>query len=303
MMFEDSQTQAARDAAARSSALDADFAREFIHATATVNGVRLHYVSGGDGPVVVLLHGFTETWFGFRHLLPLLTDAGYSVIAPDLRGLGDSERPLAGYDKRTLAEDVRALAHQLGHKRVLLVGTDEGGQVAYAWAARYPAEVERLVFFEAGLPGISKQEQVPWHDAFQSVADLPEALVAGRERVYLEWFYRNLTHDPASIAREAVDEYVRTYSKPGAMRAGFSLYRAKPQNVLDVRELAKRKLPMPVLALGGASASGSVPLDTMRAVAMNARGGIVPRAGHYLAEERPAFLAEQILAFFKESAK
>jgi pimeloyl-ACP methyl ester carboxylesterase len=167
----------------------AEFNRTFMHHTANVNNVRLHYVMGGRGEPVVLLHGFAETWYMWRHIMPELAKH-YTVIVPDLRGAGDSDKPATGYDKRTLAEDVHQLVRQLGHQRLFLVGHDIGLMVAYAYAAAHPADVRRLALLDAPIPGtkvFEDMERSPrvWHFAFHNVQNLPESLVAGRERIYL----------------------------------------------------------------------------------------------------------------------
>ncbi|MDQ1262508.1 MAG: hypothetical protein QG575_1689, partial [Euryarchaeota archaeon] len=234
-----------------------EFDRMFSHHTAKVNDVRLHYVIGGRGDPVLLLHGFAETWYMWRHIMPELAKY-YTVIVPDMRGAGDSDKPIIGYDKRTMATDVHQLVQQLGYQRIFLVGHDIGLMVAYAYAAAYPADVRRLVLLDAPIPGTKVFEEFvssgsAWHFAFHSVRNLPESLVAGRERTYLtEGFYRALSYNPAAFTEADVDEYVRCYSSPGGMRAGFEYFRAFPDDSKQNKEYLKSKLSMPVLALGGA---------------------------------------------------
>ncbi|WP_193196829.1 alpha/beta fold hydrolase [Nostoc sp. MG11] len=165
------------------------FDQSFTHHTIQVNGVRLHYVVGGKGDLVVLLHGYAQTWYEWRKIMPALAEH-YTVIAPDLRGAGDSDKPLTGYDKRSLANDIYQLVKQLGFQQVYLVGHDIGLMVAYAYAAAHPDDVKRLVVIDAPIPGVEPWEEVitspmVWHFAFHAVPNLPEALVAGRERTYL----------------------------------------------------------------------------------------------------------------------
>jgi pimeloyl-ACP methyl ester carboxylesterase len=280
--------------AATASVDDAAFARAFSHHTASVNGVQLHYVAGGAGPPDVLLHGWPQTWRGWRGVMPGLADAGYAVIAPDYRGAGHSDKPAGGYDKATMARDVRALVRQLGHDRVRLVGHDIGLMVAYAYAAQFPDEVERLVLMDAPLPGTSvfeelKRDPRTWHFPFHQAQGVPEMLVAGREREYLSHFYHGpFTYDPSGVTEADIDAYVAAYRLPGASRAGFELYRAFPQDEADNRAFAKAKLPMPVLALGGEMSFGEAIVPMAREVATDARGGAVPGAGHWIAEENPA---------------
>jgi pimeloyl-ACP methyl ester carboxylesterase len=280
------------------------------HHTDLVNGVRLHYVTAGEGVPVVLLHGWPQTWYEWRRIIPALA-ARYSVVAPDLRGLGDSSRPATGYDKRTVAEDVYLLLQKLDLGRVFLVGHDWGGPVAYALAAAHPERVRRLVLLDTMIPlaeSAGSVASVPgvlplWHIAFHGVRDLPEALVTGRERIYLSWFFRELAYDPSAITSEDVEEYVRCYSAPGALRAGFEYYRAADQDAVHNRENAHTKLKMPVLALGGRR-GGFGPLVKISAesVAEDVRGEALDRCGHWIPEERPEILVNQLLRFFGEES-
>ena len=280
-------------------------ASNFTHHTIALDGVRLHYVTAGAGDPVVLLHGWPQTWYEWRLIMPALA-AGYTVIAPDMRGLGDSSRPPTGYDKRTIANDIHQLVSKLGFEKIFLVGHDWGGPVAYAYACAHPNDVRKLVILDVTIPGES-WERIPqitrrggiWHLAFHNVRDLPEALIQGRERTYLSWFYRS-GYDPSAISEEAVDEYARCYSAPGALRAGFEYYRAIFTDIDHNKENAKTKLKMPVLAFGGEVGFHKLPLRSMQELAENVRGGVIERCGHWIAEERPEFLSEQLLAFFAE---
>lgn len=177
-----------------------EFNRTFTHHTANANGVRLHYVTGGHGEPVILLHGFASTWYMWRHVMPELAKR-YTVIAPDLRGVGDSAKPTTGYDKRTMAEDIYQLVRQLGYQRIFLVGHDIGLNVAYSYAAAHPEDVRRLVLLEGLLPGVGdwdemKRNPIFWHFGFHSVPNLPEALVQGRERIYLNEFWEHGSYNP-----------------------------------------------------------------------------------------------------------
>lgn len=277
----------------------------FAHHSATFDGVRLHYVTAGRGDPVVLLHGWPQTWFEWRRIIPTLAQH-YTVIAPDMRGLGDSSRPQTGYDKRTIANDIYQLVRSLGFEKILLVGHDWGGPVAYAYACAHPADIRKLVILDVTIPN-ENWDRIPqisrkggiWHLAFHNVRDLPEALVAGRERIYLSWFYRT-GYNPSAISEEEIDEYVRCYSAPGALRAGFEYYRAIFTDIDHNKENAKTKLKMPVMAYGGDRGFRNAPLHSMKELAENVRGGMIERCGHWIAEERPEFLIEQLLAFFGE---
>ncbi|WP_315717352.1 MULTISPECIES: alpha/beta hydrolase [unclassified Bradyrhizobium] len=281
----------------------------FTHRFETVEGVRLHYVSGGppDGEVVVLLAGFPESWFAWRKVMPLL-GSRYRVIAPDLPGQGDSDRPAEGYDTQALATAVHRLLQQLGVTSYHLVAHDIGAWVAYPYAALFEAEVRSLALLDAGIPGVTLPEALPfapdrawrtWHFAFHAVADLPEMLIHGRERDYLAWFLRRKGADPQAFSESDLDEYARVLTKAGGLRAGLAYYRAAALSALQNRELKQRgKLKPPVLAVGadqGSIVDMAVPL---REVADHVEGITISACGHYIPEEQPAILAEELKAFF-----
>ncbi len=273
---------------------------DLVHGRVDLQEVRLHYVTAGQGEPVILLHGFPESWFAWRRVIPALAER-YTVVAPDLRGVGDSTKPQGGYDKRTVAGDIHELVRALGHERIRLVGHDIGGWVAYPYAAMYPDEVEQLVILQALAPGygLERNMQEAWHFRLHMEPDLPEALISGRERIYLNRFLSNGVYDRSAISPEALDEYVRCFSTPGAVRAFCNYYRALPQDVKDNAELATKKLRMPVLALGGEFADGDNILASVQQVAEDVRGGTVERAGHFIPEERPDRLVELMLDFFE----
>lgn len=282
------------------------FAKTFTHNTGSVNGIRLHYVIGGQGEPILLLPGWPETWYAWRKVMPTLAQH-YTVIALDMRGLGDSDKPEGGYDTRTVAEDIYGLVGQLGFKRIFLVGHDVASWVAYAYTAAHPDSVLRLVVLDAAIPGVTPEQAFQlsrdsktWQFVFHAVPDLPEELTAGRERLYLSWFFQAKSAHPEAIGETDIDEYVRCYSAPKAMRAGFEYYRAVFDDITQNQEYAKTKLKMPVLALGGEKATGNGMLHTMQMAASDVRGGIVNDCGHYIPEERPDYLADQILSFFGE---
>jgi pimeloyl-ACP methyl ester carboxylesterase len=278
----------------------------FSHRTASVNGIQMHYVIGGQGDPIVLLHGWPETWYAWHKVMPALAK-NYTVIAPDLRGLGDSSKPLTGYDGNTVAEDIHQLVTQLGFESIFLVGHDIGSFVAYPYAAAHPTEVKRLVVMEVPPPitGIFPPP-IPalWWIFFQQTPDVPEALVQGKEMTYLSWFYQNLAYNPAAITQEAINEYVSHYSAPGAMRAGFEYYRAIPQDAMQNENYSKTNLTMPVLTLGAGyiPAFGGNPNtaaeDVMKMLAQNVTGIIVPNSGHYIAEEQPDVVVKLLNNFF-----
>jgi microsomal epoxide hydrolase len=285
----------------------------FEHRFETVDGVRLHYVVGGraDGEVMVLLAGFPESWFAWRKVMPLLA-AAYRIIAPDLPGQGDSDRPMGGYDTQTLATRVRGLLQKIGIGQYFLVAHDVGAWVAYPYAALFGGEVRRLVLMDAGIPGITLPEALPtapdrawrtWHFAFHAIPDLPEMLIAGREREYLDWFLRRKTANPETFSDADVAEYLRVFIKDGGLRAGLAYYRAAALSAQQNRQLsAKGKLQMPVLALGSDQGSIADMASPLRAFAEEVHGGVIANCGHFLPEEQPAAVAGELNAFIGASS-
>jgi pimeloyl-ACP methyl ester carboxylesterase len=277
------------------------------HHYAKLSGVTLHYVTAGVGVPVVLLHGWPQSWYEWRHVMPKLAER-YRVIAPDLRGLGDSSRPLEGYDKKTVAADLwELLSDRLGLHRFHIVGHDWGGPTAFALAAAHPDAVTSLAILDVTIPGIGpdiSQGGKRWHHAFHMTPDLPEALVQGRERAYLSWFYREFSWQPDAIAEADIAEYLRTYTAPGALRAGFSYYRNIPRDIADNKALLESgfRLGMPVLALGGermeARGRGRQPEESLRCIADDVTGGVIAESGHFIPEEQPEALTEQLLGLF-----
>ena len=281
----------------------------FEHRFATVDGVRLHYVTGGkeDGEVVVLLAGFPESWFAWRKVIPLLA-SGFRIVAPDLPGQGDSDRPQSGYDTQALATMVQGLLQRLGLTRYCMAAHDVGAWVAYPYAALFGGEVRRLVLMDAGIPGITLPDALPtapdrawrtWHFAFHGLPDLPEMLIAGRERQYLDWFLRRKTANPETFSDDDITEYLRVFTKDGGLRAGLAYYRAASLSAQQNRELAARgKLTMPVLALGADQGSIADMAAPLRAYAEDVRGGVIANCGHFIPEEQPEAAASELSAFF-----
>ena len=277
----------------------------FTHNTVSVNGIKLHYVIGGHGDPVVLLHGWPETWYGWHKVMPPLAK-NHTVIAPDLRGLGDSSKPLTGYDGKTVAEDIHQLVTHLGFRAIFLVGHDIGTQVAYSYAAAHPTEVKRLAVMELTIPGFAPAGRMPlWWVVLHQTPDVPEALVQGKEMIYLSWFFHNLAYNPSVITQADINEYVSHYSAPGGMRAGFEHYRAFPHDAIENQNYSKTKLPMPVLALGGGyipTLGGNITMPTviygMKILAQNVTGITVPNSGHFIPEEQPVFVVKLLNNFF-----
>jgi pimeloyl-ACP methyl ester carboxylesterase len=279
----------------------------YTHYKTNVNGIQLHYIMGGkgEGDPIVLLHGFPQTWYEWRHIIPQLIANNYTVIAPDLRGLGDSERPQTGYDKKTIAEDIYHLVKKLGYSKIYLVAHDWGAAVAYSYAAAHPEGVNKMIILDIVLPGFGLEEAANfspnglWHLSFHAVRDLPEKLIEGKEDTYLNWFY-DWTYNQSAITSEAREEYIKQYSKPGALRAGFEYYRAVFEDAKQNKEYAKEKLlDMPILTIGGEAGLGNLTTISFQKVANNVTGITLPNTGHFIPEERPNFLTKQILEFFK----
>jgi pimeloyl-ACP methyl ester carboxylesterase len=274
------------------------------HHWAQVNDLSMHYVTAGpaDGPVTVLLHGYPQTWYCWRETIEHLVAAGRRCIAPDLRGLGDTTRPADGFDKRTIAGDVHELLAQLGIGDYDLVGHDWGGAVAFALAAHYDSRVRRMAIVDVAIPGDGQanigQGGRRWHHTFLKTLDLPEALIEGREEIWLRWFYDNYGHRPGVITEDAVREYLRTYAAPGALRAGFAWYRAIEQDVRDNTGLPK--LEIPVLAIGGGNGFGRAEEvgNSVRQMASNVEAVVFDECGHWVPEERPDQLSDVLLHFF-----
>lgn len=278
------------------------------HGVALADAVRLHYLYVGEGPdLVVCLHGFPQTgrlWERCaRHLPPR-----YTVVAPDLRGTGESARPAGGYDKRTMAADVLALVGSLGFGSVRLVGHDLGAAVAYTYAAQWPAEVSHLALIEMLLPGHGLEAMFAIrrpgefaHTPFFMAQDLPEWLLAGREAAFLEWFMRAMVVDQSALTPEDIASYASAYARPGALRAAFDMYRAFWRDAEDNRALAATRLPMPVLAVGAEGSVGRQLERSLEPLAADLRGVVFEGCGHFVPDEQPARLARELDAFFAES--
>jgi pimeloyl-ACP methyl ester carboxylesterase len=267
---------------------------------ANVNGTRLHYLAAGRGQPVVVLHGYAETSHMWRPLIPELA-ATHTVIAPDLRGAGQSAAPPGGYTKAEMAKDIHALAQKLGFEKIRLVGHDIGLMVAYAYAAQYPNEVDRIVLMDAFLPGVGNWRDVwlmrdLWH--FHFYGKTPLALVHGRERTYFEHFWNDFAANPAhSVSERDRRFYAKAYARPGGMRAGFEYFRAFEQDAEDFAHFAQTLLPMPMLVLTGEKASGEGLIRQGRLVAKNVEGVVVRNSGHWLMEEAPEQVIPKLVEF------
>ena len=267
---------------------------------ADVNGVRLHYLVAGQGDPVVLLHGYTQTSHMWRPLMAHLART-HTVIAPDLRGLGQSSIPADGYTKAAMAQDIHALVQSLGHERIRIAGHDIGLMVAYAYAAQYPSEVDRIALLDAFLPGVGNWRDVwllrdLWH--FHFYGETPLALVDGRERIYFEHFWNDFAADRTrSVPEHDRQIYTEAYARPGGMRAGFEIFRAFERDAEEFARFARTPLSMPMLVLTGEKASGDVLIQQGRLVATNVEGVVVRGSGHWLMEEAPDQVIPKLVEF------
>jgi pimeloyl-ACP methyl ester carboxylesterase len=265
-----------------------------------VDGVRLHYLTAGHGPAVILLHGYTQTSHMWRSIMPKLARK-FTVIAPDLPGIGDSSIPADGLDMKTAAFRIHGLARALGLQTAEVVGHDIGLMVAYAYAAQFPAEVGKLAVMDAFLPGVDGWEAVYndpgiWHFRFNGLT--PEKLVKGRERIYFDYFWNEFAADQAhSIPEPDRRVFAAAYARPGRMRAGWAYFVSFQQAARDFEALSRTKLRMPVLAIGGGKANGEVLGRQMKAVASDVTMIVLKNTGHWVMEERPRETTSALLKF------
>lgn len=269
--------------------------------TADVDGVSIHYLTAGQGhPALVLLHGYAETSLMWKPIIPALADR-FTVIAPDLPGIGDSAIPTDGLDMKSSAVRMHALVRSLGFDKAEVVGHDIGLMVAYAYAAQFPSEVTKLVLMDAFLPGVEGWEPVYnnpaiWH--FRFYGPTPEALVAGRERIYFEHFWNNFAADKTrSIPESDRQAYTAAYARPGRMRAGFAYFYSFQQTAKDFAQLAQTKLTMPVLSIGGEKSLGEALANQTKLVATNATTVVLKNTGHWILEENPKETTEALEKF------
>jgi pimeloyl-ACP methyl ester carboxylesterase len=268
--------------------------------TADVEGVKLHYLTGGQGPAVILLHGYAETSRMWRPILPLLAKR-FRVIAPDLPGIGDSGIPADGLDMKSAAARIHALVRSLGVEKARVVGHDIGLMVAYAYAAQFPAETEKLVLMDAFLPGVAGWEAIYnnpgiWHFRFNGPT--PEKLVQGRERTYFEHFWNDFAADKnRSIPEADRKAYTAAYSRPGRMRAGWAYFVSFQKAARDFALLAETKLTMPVLAIGGEKANGEALGEQAKLVASDVTVVVLKNTGHWILEERPQETTDELVKF------
>ena len=276
------------------------FPAEFRTQEIASNGVTVHVRIGGQGPAVILLHGYGETGDMWAPLAAELA-RDHTVIAPDLRGMGLSSRPAGGYDKKTQGHDVAGVLDALKIEHADLIAHDIGNMVGYAFAAQYQSRVSRFVVMDAPLPGVGPWEEILknpllWHFRFGG-PDM-ERLVAGRERIYLDRFWNEFSANPNAFSEVSREHYAKLYAEPGAMRAGFAQFAAFDQDATDNETfVAKGKLAMAVLAIGGEKSFGTMMASVMRAAATDVEGLVIANSGHWLMEEQPVATVAAVRAF------
>src|SRR5260370_20105891 len=268
--------------------------------TADIEGVKFHYLTAGHRPPLILMHGYAETSLMWKPIIPTLAER-FTVIAPDLPGIGDSSIPADGLDMATAAVRIHALARSLGIQKAEVVGHDIGLMVAYAYAAKFPADVGKLVLMDAFLPGVEGWETVYnnpgiWHFRFNGPT--PEALVQGRERIYFEHFWDDFAADKTHSIPEAMRKaYPAAYAQPGRMRAGWAYFVSFQKAATDFAELSRTKLTMPVLVIGGEKSLRAVLAQQMKLVASNVTAIVLPNTGHWVLEERPKETTDALVKF------
>ena len=268
--------------------------------TVPIEGVKLHYLTAGHGPTLILLHGYTQTSRMWRPIIPPLAEK-FTVIAPDLPGIGDSAIPKDGLDMKTAAIRIHALAKSLGIEKARVVGHDIGLMVAYAYAAQIPTETEKLVLMDAFLPGVAGWETAYnhpgiWHFRFNGPT--PEGLVRGRERIYFEHFWNNFAADKKrSLSKADRAAYTAAYARPGRMRAGWAYFVSFDQAAKDFAQLSQMKLSMPALAIGGDKADGELLGQQMKIVASDAKVVVLKKTGHWVLEENPKGTTDALMNF------
>ena len=278
----------------------------FTRRKVSIDGVGIDYVIGGDGPTLVLLHGYPQTWYEWRHILSPLAER-YTVIAPSLRGAGLSDAPPTAYDKKTIAGDIHGLLVELGRdKDIRLVGHDIGTMVAYAYAAAHPGDVRKLVLSEAPIPdpilytfpSLTPQGSGAWHFGFFNLMNgFPEELITGRESLWIAKFVDALEVVKGSVTPEDIAVYARYLSDPAHLSANLAWFRALPDDMADTAESRKTPLPMPVLAIGADGSLGDFVATQVKQYATNVTGLVVADSGHWIYEEHPDEMAQTLLDF------
>src|SRR5262252_4996456 len=284
--------------------LPAGFTDTFISRYIDTGDLRQHVVTGGEGPPLLLVHGWPQTWYAWRMLMPALA-RDFSVVAVDQRGIGLSDTPQDGYDTATLANDLVALMEALGHQRFALYGTDVGMPIAYALAADHPDRVDRLVVSEAPLPGISPSPPLflppglnerLWHLAFNQLPEVNEQLVTGREDIFFGAEF-DASAGTNKLPSDAVRYYIDILKDPDHLRGSFGFYRAIPTTSAQNQQRKEQRLTLPVLAIGGAESTGETVGNTMKLAADDVQAAVLTGSGHWVAEQAPEQLLTALTTF------
>ncbi|MDX2233500.1 MAG: alpha/beta hydrolase [Hyphomonadaceae bacterium] len=281
----------------------------FHHRTLIVGDVDLHVIEIGQGPPVVLVHGFPQHWWMWRRLMRELAAHGFRAVAYDQRGMGGSTISPAGYDKRTLARDLAGLLDALSIPDAAVVGYDHGGGVALSFAFEYPHRVSRLCVIEYAPPGYGYEyglQPTPnwqsWQLAFFTQPDVAVQFIAGKERELLAWYFWHWSANPDAVDQSDFEVYVRQLQKPGGLRGGFAHFAAVFEDTEIFKSYGGRKITAPILALGGARGAGDFVTQAMRRLGDAVDGGVIADAGHWIADEQPDVLAQRLLAFLRPTA-
>lgn len=291
-----------------------NFWQQFRHASARVDEVNIHYVEGGEGPPVVLIPGWPQSWYAWRYVMPQLVEAGHRVIAIDPRGMGESDAPAGGYDLASVAAELHQFAQTIGlleNGPIDVVGHDVGSWMAYAWAADWRPDVGRVALLDALIPGLSaprtdlsidEANRRSWHFAFNQLDGLSEVLIAGREEAFLTWLFRAKSLQPWTITAEDIALYARQLAAPGALRAVTGYYQSafSLEGIAANRLRAETPLDIPLLALGAERGLGEHMVSALHKLASNVRGDVVRNAGHYLPEEAANRIADELVDFLGE---
>lgn len=292
-----------------------NFWQRFRHASVQVDEVNIHYVEGGDGPPVVLIPGWPQSWYAWRYVMPQLVDAGHRVIAIDPRGMGESDAPPGGYDLASVAAELHHFAQVIGlleNGPIDVAGHDVGSWIAYAWAADWRSDVRRVALLDALIPGLSvprsdlsvdETNRRSWHFAFNQLDDLSELLISGREEPFLTWLFRAKSLQPWTITAEDIALYARQLAAPGALRAVTGYYQSafSLDGIAANRLRAETRLDIPLLALGAERGVGEYMVSALQKLATDVRGDVVRNAGHYLPEEAANRIADELVDFLGES--
>ncbi|MDB5565825.1 MAG: alpha/beta hydrolase [Tardiphaga sp.] len=278
----------------------------FRHHQIATCGISMHVVEAGSGPLMVLVSGWPQTWYSWHKIMPELA-RHFRVVAVDLPGLGDSDYPKDGYDTGSISLHLDGVLDAFDARDCILVTHDVGAWVGYAYAARRPERVKRLVLMDAAIPGMASPEvfrlspetaRKVWHFYFNFIPDLPELLVVGREQEFLTWLFRTKSADwSTAFDPAALDIYVKAYAAPGRWSGGMGYYRSIFDSIEQNRVTASTPLTMPVLAIGGASSLGESMATSIGQLAENVQGAVIDGCGHYVPEERPGELLAVLLPF------